>query len=374
MEKSKKADFHIHSKGSFDGYFSIEEIIEKAKKEECEVISITDHNSVRELNQFFINKKNILFRKNGIFIIPGVEVTCKISYIPNYKGNGTKIHLLGYGFSREENSPIMRLLKLKERNDKKYDYGTLLLAKKILGIENSLIQEKDILEYIEKERVIRPGFQTLGKYDVINFLNWKNIKYDMPKNKLIDILSEYSQIERLNLEADDIITLIHASGGLVIMAHPKTNLDRTPHKKEVLNYLVRKEIDGFEYFSKGAGVTTRIELEKLKQKNKKLFLTGGSDYHGNEMLANRRIGYSLDQPILVSNFEDFIKFFFQIQQDINLNNCSTTSIQYNKNSEKANEILKKYEIKNREINSRAFRVKSKKNITIKREEEERCMT
>ena len=62
-----KWDLHIHSNAS-DGKMTPEEIIHKAKDEGLEVIALTDHHTVKNIDEI----KN-LGEKNGIKVISGVE-------------------------------------------------------------------------------------------------------------------------------------------------------------------------------------------------------------------------------------------------------------------------------------------------------------
>lgn len=363
----KKIDLHIHSKGSFDGRFSLEEIFKLGEKEQCGCISITDHNSLKEINNYFRDKDSIVFKskKSGMLVVPGVEITCRVSEILNFKGRPTKIHILAYGFNRNENTPLMKILKLKEENDKKFDLWYLFLAKKILNIN---INEKDIAEFILRKRQLNPGFQTLGKNDVLAFLKWKNIQYDITDEELLEQMSFFRPIRRLNLEAKDIIKLVKAAGGLTIMAHPKTNLDRTKYKKDLLKKLISYGIDGFEYSAKSCDIITQNYLLKLKRKNRNLYLTGGSDYHGTEILKSRRIGYSFGKPLIGQN-ESFLKEILKRQKKIFSNNKEYL-INCKKNYNFSLKILKKYQKMNTEIN----RYRIKKTIKKEKEDEERCMT
>lgn len=77
-----KGDFHIHSTAS-DGEFSPEEIVLTAKRREIDLIAITDHNTVKGLDEVVSAG-----RKHGISVVPAVEMSTK------YKGE--KIHILGY--------------------------------------------------------------------------------------------------------------------------------------------------------------------------------------------------------------------------------------------------------------------------------------
>jgi len=83
-------DLHIHSKYSLDGELEVPEIIDKCIKNEINIISITDHNSINAIYEA-IDSCVI----SGIDYIPGIEIDC--SY------NGIDLHLLGYNIDWQSN-------------------------------------------------------------------------------------------------------------------------------------------------------------------------------------------------------------------------------------------------------------------------------
>lgn len=85
----KKIDLHIHSKFSSDGQLDVKEILDLSKEQNIKCISITDHNSVRAIDEAMTYGKSI-----GINVLPGIELDCDF--------NGKSIHLLGYGFDHKD--------------------------------------------------------------------------------------------------------------------------------------------------------------------------------------------------------------------------------------------------------------------------------
>ncbi|MGD9678786.1 MAG: PHP domain-containing protein [Vulcanibacillus sp.] len=61
-------DLHTHSKYSFDGEMSLEEIVQVSKELGVKILSLTDHDNIYGLKKFIeiANKENII-------AIPGVE-------------------------------------------------------------------------------------------------------------------------------------------------------------------------------------------------------------------------------------------------------------------------------------------------------------
>jgi hypothetical protein len=64
-----KVDLHVHTIYSGDSKVTLEAAVEAAKRAELDGIAITDHDTVEALNK--IEK----FKKSGILIIPGIEIS-----------------------------------------------------------------------------------------------------------------------------------------------------------------------------------------------------------------------------------------------------------------------------------------------------------
>lgn len=84
-----KIDLHMHSCFSDDGEFTPEEIIDRAMRNNVEIISISDHNSVKAVEGALNYSKY-----KDIKVIPGIEIDCTF--------NDINIHLLGYNINYKE--------------------------------------------------------------------------------------------------------------------------------------------------------------------------------------------------------------------------------------------------------------------------------
>ena len=78
-----KIDLHIHSNYS-DGVLSMFQIIDEAVKNKVQIISITDHDSIKVYSKKLFDYA----KEKNITLIPGVEISTK------YQGFG--VHILGY--------------------------------------------------------------------------------------------------------------------------------------------------------------------------------------------------------------------------------------------------------------------------------------
>ena len=101
-----KMDSHIHSEYSPDSSSKIDDILKVAKKENIDVIAISDHNTVAGTSE--VIKKT---RNTDILAIPSIEIS------------SSEGHILGFGC--EENIP--RDLTPEDTIDKIHDLGGLAI-------------------------------------------------------------------------------------------------------------------------------------------------------------------------------------------------------------------------------------------------------
>lgn len=277
------ADFHVHSQGSSDGKHDIQQLLSRAKHFGVKYLSITDHNNFNEtlklLNHSNANLKLAMHDFEGLNFVPGVEVTCRVNDVKNYKGNDLKVHLLIYAPILTKNSYLARLMEIKHGNDLAVDFGMLFNIARVKGIG---LDPEAIRNFMLKKRTYDSGFSSFGRDDVYDFFAKYKIPIAKSMREFTELYDSLPRAERLNLSAKEVIDLAHASGGICVMAHPKTHLNRTSNKREAVNTLLEYGIDGFELMSSSMdnetfGLITN-ECADFSSKNKLLF-TGGSDFH-----------------------------------------------------------------------------------------------
>lgn len=280
-EINEYVDFHIHSKASIDGSKSINSLLRIAHKNNVSMLGITDHNTISGVNNFLdkenFNRLDSICMVNGkTALFPGVEITVRISSIKNNKGAPVKLHLVAYGIDRTDESPISQLIKIKGINDKHIDYGYITEIEKKYGI---IISDQDLLEYsifCKNNNHIIKGYSKQETFDFCHFMNFHLTENDA---QLQAVINSLPQSDRLNLEAKDVINLVHASGGIVLLAHPHLSLQRTPYANDVIDYLVQNEIDGFELYYPQHTKSCDVFLRKVCKDNNITLFSGGTDYH-----------------------------------------------------------------------------------------------
>ena len=315
-EKMLKADMHIHSNASFDATYAIDKIISIANKNNVHTISITDHNTYSGIRSYCLENGLSLFdavhKINGLYLIPGIEITCVMPQIPNIYNCKSKFHLLVYGARMDRYSPLAQLIKLKHQNDELVDYG---LLKIISNKYKFKITSNSIKNYVIQKRGEQTGFGRFGAQSVVDFLNFNNIQIGKSERELLKMLKKAPVAERLELDLEDVIKLAHASGGICVLAHPKKNLDRTEHKEQAIKQMLNMGIDGFEIINNSMDQAT-FELimkacKQYKGKNKLLF-TGGSDMHYES--ANLTVGSTYKNIITKTSQQQFIDEIFALEK------------------------------------------------------------
>ena len=87
-------------------------------------------------------------------------------------------------------------------------------------------------------------------------------------------------VERVRPHVKDVISLIHSSGGIAVLAHPKL-YDKLDHEAldSLISVLCSMGLDGLEvYYSRNTPEDTAF-YHTLAEKYH-LLITGGSDFHG----------------------------------------------------------------------------------------------
>lgn len=258
-----KVNMHIHSIAS-DGVLSGVDIVKKAQKANLEIISITDHDSMSEVQNAVDYSK-----QTNIRVIPGVELTANYS-------NGI-CHILGYDIPIVNSTYFDRIKK--NRIDK---------AKKIIDM---LIYDGYNITYEEVLCVCTNG--VIGRRDISKIL--VKHKYFTNENDAIKSLFEKNKpyyVETKKPEIEECISLIKENGGYAIIAHPWTlNLELSKLKEFLLFY----DFDGIEVYNHNISDNLFEKLNNLANELD-MYKTCGTDYHGhkglNDFIVNKDVDCS----------------------------------------------------------------------------------
>lgn len=252
-----KADLHCHTTIS-DGSLGISDVIRQADRNDVRCLAITDHDSLASLS-----RSAVLGKRYNVNVIPAVE----FSAFDNTRGR--KVHILCYMPAKPD-----RLEGLCLRTST----GRMELGKRmaVKVLDKYPITLESILRY-------SAGSKAIYKCHIMHALmdyGYTTELYGDVYDSIFDV-NEGICAEEVASEADFypdvkfVTTLIKASGGISVMAHPKVY-----DSFELLEELAAEGvIDGVEVWHQSAGENDRRQLQEIAQKHR-LLTTGGSDFHG----------------------------------------------------------------------------------------------
>ena len=252
-----KADLHCHTTIS-DGSLGISDIIKQADRDDVRYLAITDHDSLASLS-----RSAVLGKRYNVTVIPAAEFSAFDS------ARGRKVHILCYMPEKPE-----RLEGLCLRTSE----GRMKLGKSIAMrvLEKYPITLESILRY-------SAGSKAIYKCHIMHALMDYGYTTDLYGDVYDEIFDAKDGLcaSQVRQEADFypdvrfVTTLIKASGGISVMAHPKVY-----DSMELLEELAAEgAIDGAEVWHSSADEKFRGEVTELA-KRYGLLTTGGSDFHG----------------------------------------------------------------------------------------------
>ena len=263
-----KIDLHVHSKYSNDGELEIQGIVDKCICNKISILSITDHNTIKGINEAVSVCLN-----QGIDLIPGIEIDCSC--------NGIDLHLLGYNIDWQSKD----FIELEKS-----------FHKKVMDSFPEMIENLDKLGIkVDGNEVLEMGNGKLPCGELIAEVLLTNKDYHSNK-KLLPYLSggERSDMSYINFYQDffaqgkpayvkinymdfkDAIELVKKNNGTPIIAHPGMNLRG---KEESVIELLDNGAMGLEVFNNYHN-TKQIEYFANLTTQRALIMTCGSDFHG----------------------------------------------------------------------------------------------
>lgn len=271
-----KIELHCHTNFS-DGKLSPKELANLIIKEKLDLVSVTDHDTVRAHSQI-----KPIMKENNIKYIPGIELTTH--------RNGESIHILGYfnndGYKNK--SFLDSLNELDEfRNNRTKNILNLLKKHFDININYKYLREKS------KGSITRANIAS-----EINLL-FPNVSHSEIFNKYLSRESP-AYIPNINLTIEEGIELLKSNGAIVILAHPVI------YKNNSINDLLKYNFDGVEcYYFLNSKKDTENYLRETKKRN--LYITAGSDFHG--IPNDKNHGYLSSVEYNKKDLESFLNNF-----------------------------------------------------------------
>ena len=262
-------DLHVHTTAS-DGQYSPTDIIGKAKEKNIKIIAITDHDTVSGLEE-----GKIAAKKADITLVPGIELNIKAAPL-NING---EFHLLGLGLKNVSSSLtdlIEEIINNRlERNQEiikkiQADGFDLTLEEMEADFPNTVLGRPHFAAELVKKKIVKTRQVAFDKY-LAKGRPW--------------------YVTRIGADLDDAIEAIKDSGGVPVIAHPMSLYLSWGKLPDVLQDFYKRGVQGLEAFHPGARVTECLRLEELGRKIG-YFITAGSDFHGEKIRSDRRLGHT----------------------------------------------------------------------------------
>jgi len=263
-----RSDLHMHSNISNDGELSPAKIVSTSIACGLEIISLTDHNSVKGVGEAVD-----LATAAGLTCIPGIEIDCA------YKG--IDLHLLGYHIDWESGDFVSLENTIHDRVLDAFPAMVRNLEKAGIRVDADEVlaaagRQLPSAELIAEVLLTNPAYH--GNTLLLPYMKG-GTRSDMPYiNFYLDYFAQgklaYVKIEYMRF--DEAIALVKANHGTPVVAHPGMNLKA---KEDIIYALIDHGAEGLEVFNNYHSFD-QIRYFAEAALHRKAIATCGSDFHG----------------------------------------------------------------------------------------------
>ncbi|WP_048602666.1 PHP domain-containing protein [Rubeoparvulum massiliense] len=245
----KHYDLHTHSTAS-DGVLSPSEVVKRAGANGLSGIALTDHDTVAGLSEAEQTGIEI-----GVEVVKGIEISTL--------DDGKDIHVLGYEMDIHNQDFLKKCEELQHVRDRRNE---MMIAR---------LQELGISITLEEVVAQKGSSSNIGRPHMAQLLIEKGIVSSMPQ-----AFKEYlgvggkAYVTPPRIRPEEAIQMIHAAGGVAVLAHPGLY-----GKPELIPRLVEAGLDGIEIWHSDHNRSTETEYLQLAEEYG-LLTTAGSDFHG----------------------------------------------------------------------------------------------
>jgi predicted metal-dependent phosphoesterase TrpH len=243
---ARRVDLHTHTTCS-DGRLTPEELVRRAEERGLAALAITDHDTLDALPRAAAVRETLE-------LVPGLEMSTAL--------DGLDLHLLGYFVDPEHAELRERLRGFREDRIQRAHLIIERLAKLGVPVEEARVRERAAGGVVGRPHVAAELVEA-GHVDDMDDAFRRFLAAGGP-----------AYVPRPAFHPHDAIRLIHAAGGVSVLAHPGSSVpDRT------IEHLAEGGLRGVEIWHPQHGVHAIRRLRSLAHRLG-LIETGGSDYHG----------------------------------------------------------------------------------------------
>lgn len=250
---SRAVDLHVHSTAS-DGTYTPAELVQLAVSAGLSAFALTDHDTIAG-----ISEAKLAAADCGCEVISGVELSCDYT--------GREVHMVGLFI--DETDPAL-LAELASFNERRIERNKEMVRR--LQAEGLAITYEGLLAD-NHDRVITRG--NIAKYLVDH-----QLVRDNPT-----VFSRYLGddcrcfVPREKISPGQAIRIIHAAGGLAILAHPLLYHMNLEQLRDFLALLKADGLDGMEAIYSTFQPGDERNMKRIAGELD-LLISGGSDFHG----------------------------------------------------------------------------------------------
>lgn len=242
------ADLHIHTTAS-DGTYRPDNIVAAAIAARLSTISITDHDTM----DGYLDAIRIV--TGELTVIPGIEFSTDLP--------GHEVHILGYHI--DPHHPELRTVLQTLADDRSSRTARIVSRLHQLGYPVSL----DLVHELAGTASV------LGRPHIARALVASGYASSV-KDAFQGLLDKNgpAYVPHYKLTPGEVVNLVHRSGGLAVLAHPGLIGDDT-----LAQELLDLRMDGIEAIHPAH---SQLQISRYEQlaKQRRLLVTGGSDFHG----------------------------------------------------------------------------------------------
>jgi predicted metal-dependent phosphoesterase TrpH len=243
-------ELHCHTTAS-DGLLSPTEVVQLARRRDVELLAITDHDTIDAHDEAVAAGRDM-----GVRVLPGIEVS-------SLSTQG-EVHVLGYGVQPRDDRTLESIRAMRQVRQSR---ARGMLAKLgALGVDIPFERVKAIA-----------GDAMIGRPHVARALVEAGV-VTTTQQAFDRYLAEGGSafVPHDGLTPPQAISLIHASGGLAVLAHPALYRGDLG---ALLTDLLIAGLDGIEAFYPLHTPAQTVKFTVWARQNG-LLVTGGSDFHG----------------------------------------------------------------------------------------------
>lgn len=272
-------DLHMHSVRS-DGNDTVQELIDYASGAGMKAIALTDHDvrppeTIKTEDGRWVSPVDYALSQ-GLVFLPGIEYSCDT--------NVDDVHIVALGCDFHDPAIVKAEYDAEQSKVQGYRRLTEILYENGINVSwddvlNGTTPPRKPIEVQRKhifEAMAQKGYAA----------SWDQAKIMVRDNPVFNVRRE-------KVDPLEAIRIIHAAGGIAILAHPHLIDERISYKSrqisryEYIEKLIAAGLDGIEAcypYEKTSykGKASRFEVEreiKNKYSGRLAILSGGSDYH-----------------------------------------------------------------------------------------------